>query len=132
MVDEQREPALKLWAIIALAGLAWALIALAFASLAPPAYVPRVFHNYHAEHFGAFYIVALLGAAALPTVRLTKIGLVLAGLAAAFAVFRILELVNKIFYVEDLGCDIAGILAAIVPIYVGRFRQLSLSAQTPR
>ena len=77
------------------------------------------------EHLVAFYVVALLSAAAFPTTRLMRIGLVLALLAAGFALFRILALVNKLFYAEDLGCDIAGVLAAIVPIYVGRFRQLS-------
>jgi hypothetical protein len=125
MTIERSQPVIRLWTLAALAGLAWALIALAFASLAPPAYVPRLFHNYHAEHFGAFYVVALLSAAALPRVRLMRIGVVLAFLAAAFALFRILALVNKVFYAEDLACDIGGVFAAIVPIYVGRFRQLN-------
>jgi ABC-type Na+ efflux pump permease subunit len=125
MIIDRQPPAIKLGTVLALAGLAWALIALAFASLAPPAYVPRLFHNYHVEHMAAFYVVALLSAAALPGVRLTRIALVLVTLAAAFAAFRILALVNKVFYAEDLACDIAGVLAAIVPIYVGRFRQLS-------
>jgi hypothetical protein len=70
-------------------------------------------------------VVALLSAAALPVVRLSRIGLVLAALAGAFAAFRILALVNKVFYAEDLLCDLGGILAALVPIYVGRFRQLN-------
>jgi len=95
---------------------------LAYASLAPQSVVPRVFHNYHAEHLAAFYVVTLLGSAALPSVKLSHIGLVLAAIAAAFALFRILALVNKVFYAEDLACDIAGILAAIAPIYVARFR----------
>ena len=116
---------LRLGTIFALAALAWALIALAFASLAPAAYIPRVFHNYHVEHFAAFYMVALLGAAALPTVSLLRVGLVLSVLAAGFAAFRILELVDKVFYIEDLACDLGGILAALVPMIVGRFRQLS-------
>ncbi|MGH3428216.1 MAG: hypothetical protein ACRDQZ_11740 [Mycobacteriales bacterium] len=111
-----------MWTLAALAGLAWALIALAFASLAPPAYVPRVLQNYHIEHFVAFYVVTVLSAAALPNVGLPRIGLVLAMLAAAFAVFRILALVNKIFYAADFGCDLWGIAAGLAPIYAARFR----------
>lgn len=125
MTIQAQPPVLKLWTLVALAGLAWALIGLAFASLAPPAYVPRIFHNYHIEHFAAFYVVALLTAAALPSAPLMRIAAVLGGLAGAFAVFRILALVNKVFYVEDLACDIGGIMAALVPILVGRFRQLN-------
>jgi hypothetical protein len=127
MTIDREAPVIRLWTLGALAGLAWALIALAYASLAPPTYVPRIFHNYHVEHFAAFYVVALLGAAALPRVKPIRIGLVLAVLATAFGLFRVLALVNKVFYVEDLACDIGGIVAAIVPIYVGRFRQLNNS-----
>ena len=125
MSEQPRPGATRLWTLAAFAGLAWALIGLAYASLAPSADIPQVFHNYHVEHFAAFYVVALLSAAALPTVRLTRIGLVLCCLAGAFAFFRILALVNKVFYVEDLACDFGGILAALVPILVGRLRRMN-------
>jgi hypothetical protein len=124
-VDAPPQPVLKLGTLAALAGLAWALIALAFASLAPSSLVPHIFHNYHAEHLAAFYIVALLGAAALPSVPLMRVGLVLAALATAFAAFRILALVDKVFYLEDFACDIGGVLAALIPMAIGRFRQVS-------
>jgi hypothetical protein len=127
MVIQTRSSGLKLWTLAALAGLAWALIALAYASLAPSSAVPQIFHNYHVEHFAAFYVVALLSAAALPTVNLLRIGVVLSLIAGGFALFRILELVDKVFYVEDLACDLGGILAAFAPIVVGRLRQLSAS-----
>jgi hypothetical protein len=116
---------IKIGTIIAMAGLAWALIVLAYASLAPASAIPQIFHNYHFEHFVAFYVVALLSAAALPTVSLFRIALVLSLLASAFAMFRILELINKVFYAEDLACDIAGVLAAFAPIIVARLRQLT-------
>src|SRR5579864_9283590 len=44
-------PGLRPWTIAVLAALAWALILLAFASLAPSSYVPRIFQNFHVEHF---------------------------------------------------------------------------------
>jgi hypothetical protein len=125
MAVQAPPPGIRLVTLAAMAGLAWALIALAYASLAPPTLVPRLFHNYHAEHLAAFYAVALLSAVALPSVRLMRIGQVLLGLAIAFALFRVLALVNKVFYVEDLACDIAGVLAALVPMAVGRLRQFN-------
>jgi hypothetical protein len=125
MAVQAPPPGVKLVTVAAMGALAWGLIALAFASLAPPAMVPRVFHNYHVEHLIAFYVIALLGAVGLPTVRLIRIGLVLAVIAVGFALFRILALVNKVFYAEDLVCDLAGILAALVPIALGRVRQLT-------
>jgi hypothetical protein len=132
MATNAEPSGIRLWTIFALAGLAWGLIALAYASLAPASYIPRIFHNYHVEHFAAFYVVALLGAAALPSVSLLRVGLILSLLAAAFAAFRILELIDKVFYVEDLACDIGGVLAALVPMIVGRFRQMSSWRATPR
>jgi hypothetical protein len=117
-------PAQRLWTLAALGGLAWALIGLAFASLAPPSYVPRVLQNYHIEHFVAFYVVTVLSAAALPRMGLLRIGLVLALLAAAFALFRMLALVNKAFYAADFACDLWGIAAGLAPIYAARFRSL--------
>jgi hypothetical protein len=123
-MSEQRLPFLnRFWSLAALAGLVWALIGLAYASLAPSADIPRVFQNYHIEHFAAFYVVALLSAMALPHVRMMRIGLVLCCLAAAFALFRVLALINRVFYVEDLACDISGTLAALVPILLGGFRR---------
>jgi len=122
--DEGRRVGLNLGVIAALAALAWCLIGLAYASLAPSQDLPRIFHNYHVEHFGAFYVVTLLTAAALPRAKLVWIASWLALLATLFAGFRVIALVHKLFYAEDLLCDYAGILAALAPVAVGRFRDL--------
>lgn len=122
MTVQERHAGLTLWTIAAFAALAWALIGLAYASFAPAEQVPRIFQNYHVEHFAAFYIVALLASAALPQMRLTHIGLVLALLAALLASFRLIAVVHKPFDVEDLLCDIAGVFGALAPIIVGRLR----------
>jgi hypothetical protein len=123
MGDGPPRASLNVGTIAALSALAWCLIGLGYASLAPSQSIPRIFHNYHIEHFAAFYIVALLSSAALPRTRLTWIALSLAALATVFAGFRLIALVRKLFYAEDLLCDYAGILAALAPIAVGRFRQ---------
>jgi hypothetical protein len=114
----------KLRTLIALMALGWALIALAIVSLAPTARVPQIFHNYHVEHFAAFYLVALLSAAALPTFRLFKLGLILALLATALAALRLFDIVHKVLYIEDLFCDYCGVMAALVPIVVGGVRNV--------
>jgi len=125
MSDQIGRRSVKLWTILALAGLGWALIGLAFASIAPPNMVPRVLNNYHLEHFAAFYIVTLLAAAALPSVPFMRISIILCLLSGVFAAFRLLALVNRSFYVEDLACDLGGILAAAAPIIAGRLRAVA-------
>ena len=125
MSVEERQPGLTVWTIAALAALAWGLIALAFASLAPPSYIPRIFQNYHIEHFAAFYTVTLLGSAALPRTKLLRIGLSLGLLAAVFALIRMTTQVHRLSYAEDLFCDIAGVLTALAPIFVARIRRIS-------
>ncbi len=119
-------------ALVALAALAWAIIALAFASLAPADYVPRVFHNYHIEHFAAFYVVTLLSSAALPRTSLARICTGLGLLAIAFALVRSAIPVHRLSATEDLACDVGGGFAAIVPMLVSRFRALDQARAAPR
>jgi hypothetical protein len=38
------------------------------------------------------------------------------------AVLRLFAVVNKAFYLENLICDYCGVLAALVPIGVGKVR----------
>ena len=119
-VLDPRRLSTKPFGLAALAGLFWAVIAVAAASLAPQAYVPKLFHNYHVEHFAAFYLLGLFTVAALPRAPLIRVGLWLSGLAVLFALLRVFGVINRTFYAEDLVSDLAGILAAIVPVFVGR------------
>jgi hypothetical protein len=109
-------------AMAALAALAWAVIAVTLAALAPPSYVPRIFHSSHVEHLAAFYIVALIGAAAFPRLKLFRLTAVLVVFAALLAAIRAFQPAHQLSSMEDLLCDIAGVWAAIVPILVGRLR----------
>jgi hypothetical protein len=124
MSSQEHVPYTRPLTLVALASLAWAIIAFAVASLAPSDYVPRVFHNYHIEHFAAFYVVAILGAAALPRIPLMRVCAGLGMLAVGFALIRALMPVHRPTVIDDLACDVGGAFAAIAPMYVGRLRAI--------
>jgi hypothetical protein len=111
--------------LAALAALAWAVIAVTLAALAPPAYVPRIFHSSHVEHLAAFYIVTLVGSAAFARLSLFRLAAVLIAFAVLLAVIRAFQPAHQLSSAEDLLCDIAGVWAAIAPILVGRLRDRS-------
>jgi hypothetical protein len=113
----------------ALAGLIWVMLAVTAASIAPSAYVPKLFHNYHIEHFAAFYVLGFFSAAALPRAPLLRVGLSVGALACLFALARVAGLINRTFYAEDLFSDLVGVLAALVPVYLGRIQG---APHTPR
>jgi len=111
------------WMIAALAASAWGLVAVAFASLAPPNVVPHIFYSFHVEHFVAFYLLAAMAAAGLPRQNLTTLSLGLIAFAVVLEVIRMLTPIHRLSSAEDLICDIGGVLAAFMPILIGRFRE---------
>jgi hypothetical protein len=108
--------------LVACAGLAWAVLAVAMAALAPPEYVPRIFQSSHVEHLAAFYVVALVASAALPRLSLLRLAIGIIVFAAILAAIRSFQAAHRLSSEEDLLCDIAGVWAAMAPIVVGRFR----------
>jgi hypothetical protein len=116
-------PATGPWAVLARCGLVLAVAAVAYASLAPGRYVPRLLYSYHLEHFAAFYVVALTGSAALPRARLRWLG------AASVVLALAMELPHLLFggapqavYQNGLA-DVGGAFAALLPMAVDRFRR---------
>jgi hypothetical protein len=114
-----------LWGTVAAAAFGWSVIAVIFAAVGPPTYVPHIFHSPHAEHLVAFYALAILGAAALPRTPILHLVAGLALLAAALAVARLFMPYHRRSTAEDLLADVAGALAAVAPIFIGRFRGLA-------
>jgi len=110
------------WMIAALAASAWGIVAVTFASLAPPSLVPHVFYSYHIEHFAAFYVLAFVAAAGLPRQRLAALCFALIAFAIVLEVIRMLTPAHRLSSAEDLICDVAGVLAAYAPILIGQFR----------
>jgi hypothetical protein len=132
MVRRSRlSPLLWLWTTAALAGLSWGLVAVVFASVAPPQYVPRVFFSYHIEHFAAFYLISILAAAGLPTLRLSQITFAIILMALVLATVRLVIPRHRVADGEDLAADLAGISAAIAPIVVGRLRHIAALRRSP-
>jgi hypothetical protein len=125
-------PLLWLWTTAALAGLAWGLVAVVFASVAPPRFVPRVFYSYHVEHFAAFYLIAILAAAGLPALRLYQLTFALVLMAVILATVRLVIPLHRLADAEDLAADLAGIGAAVAPIVVGRLRHIAALRQKTR
>lgn len=125
MTDSTVRPNTWLWTIAALAGLAWGLIAVIFASVGPSAAVPRVFFSYHIEHFAAFYLLTIFAAAGLPRIPLRQLCLCLGLMAVVLATVRLLIPRHRLSNAEDLAADLAGIAAVAAPILVGRFRQIA-------
>jgi hypothetical protein len=118
-------PLIWLWTTAALGGLAWGLVAVVFASVAPPQFVPRLFFSYHVEHFAAFYLIAILAAAGLPTLRLHQITFALILMALLLATVRLIIPQHRLADAEDLAADLAGIGAAVAPLLVGRLRHVA-------
>ena len=125
MAARRPSPNTWLWRIAAITGLAWAVIAVVVAAIGPSEYVPRVFSSYHVEHFIAFYMIALLAATGLARARLDRIALMLSLLAILLALVRLTLPGHRVSALEDMAADLGGVAAAIVPILVGRFRELA-------
>lgn len=107
-----------------LARLAFGLTALAIvvAVIAPGWLVPKMLRSHYLEHFAAFYVSALAGAAAMPRTQVRRLGtgyllfaLALAGLQLAHGAPFDIALNN---WVADVG----GVTAALAPVVVQRFR----------
>jgi len=122
MSDDRQSQNPTPWMIAALAAGAWGIVAVAFASLAPPGLIPHIFYSYHVEHFVALYGLAFFAAAGLPRQNLTTLSLSLIAFAIVLEVIRMLTPLHRLSAAEDLLCDVAGVLAAYAPILLGRFR----------
>lgn len=127
-----RTPNTWLWTVLAVSAFAWALIALVIAAIAPAGWAPRVFRSYHVEHFAAFYTVTILAAAGLPRIRLLTISLAIVIVAAVLMAVRLTTPTHQSAAVEDFVIDVAGVLAAVAPILVGRFRRISGEDTSPK
>ena len=130
-METKLRPNAWLWTLAALAGLAWGLVAIVFASVGPSQYVPRLFYSYHVEHFVAFYVLTILACSGLPRARLRQVVPPLALMAVVLATVRLLVPRHRMSNAEDLAADLAGIAAAVAPMLVGRFRQIVAERQRP-
>jgi hypothetical protein len=63
-------------------------------------------------------------------VKLNWIATAMSILAALLALVRVFTPEHRSAALEDLAIDICGVLAAILPVVIGRFRELARQAET--
>ena len=116
--------------LLALCSLAWAVVGLALASLTTSPVLHHPFHNVHAEHLGAFYVVALLGVAAFPIFSIRSVLLTVALFAIVLEAARLFIPLHRDQVLEDMFCDLAGVAAVLAPILVERVRRSFQAAKS--
>jgi hypothetical protein len=85
-----------------------------------------------AVHFAAFYILLFLAAAAFPRRSVFLIAALLSGMGAAIEIVQALPIVNRDSDFKDWVADTLGILAALAPQLLGRWRDWQRQTTYPR
>jgi hypothetical protein len=100
-----------------------AALAIVVAVFLPPWMVPQFVRSHYLEHFAAFYVLVLAGMAAVPRARLRNIALI-------FGIFATVLEATHLFagapfwpLVDNWVADLGGMLAAIAPVIVERYRR---------
>ncbi len=90
---------------------------------------PRLLYSYHVAHFAAIYVLTLTTLAAFHRSSFLKMFWLLTGFVTAVAVIRCLahHHVETSFF--DWIADVGGIIAALFPAMVQRFRQAMAAAR---
>lgn len=129
MVDIQEKPTnhypdTGAWAVAARVVVVLTVLLIAYASLAPGRYVPRLLYSHHLQHFAAFYVFALAASAAFPRCPLRRlaIGCILIAMALEGGHVLAGRGLDRIY--ENCIADVGGTLGALVPIAVDRFRRM--------
>jgi len=110
------------WAVCARAAFLGAILVVTLASLVPVYMVPQLLTSRHLEHFAAFYITALVTAAAWPRMTVVRLGSWLGLFAGLLELTRMAPSQHRIWGVLDWEADFGGILAALTPIVIAHFR----------
>jgi hypothetical protein len=91
-------------------------------AFAPGGKVPHLFPWDKAEHFAAFYVLAVLAAAAAPRVSLWRLGLLLSMLGGAIELVQAIPMLGRDCDVFDWAADTAAVLCAYVPAMLPLWR----------
>jgi len=98
-------------------------VAVFLAAVIPPSdHPPDLFGWDKANHFFAFYVLAVIGAAAFPRSSLVVLGLGLAGFGAAIEVIQAIPLLQRDCDIVDWLTDSAAVLAALGPLAIFHWR----------
>jgi hypothetical protein len=92
---------------------------------------PDLFGWDKANHFAAFYALSVVGAGAFPRYRLWALGAWLSGFGAAIELVQALPFVDRDSDVMDWLADSCGVLAALAPVLLARWRNPKPSRTPP-
>ncbi len=104
------------------AGFWAALVFTLFSAFAPASHVESLLPWDKAQHFLAFYVLSVLGAAAFPKRSLIVIGSVLSGLGALIELVQATPLVARDGDFFDWVADTVAIAAALGPVVLMHWR----------
>lgn len=75
------------------------------------------------EHVAYGYLLTLLTIVTLPRVSPWLIGGAFLAVGAGFEILQAMKLVSGTFQLKDFGSNLGGVLAALAPLALGRFRR---------
>ena len=101
-----------------------ALLAVFIAGVIPEEdHPPDLFGWDKANHFAAFYVLAVIGAAAFPRLSLWVLGAWLSAFGAGIELVQAIPMVHRDADVMDWLTDTVAILAALGPVALARWRR---------
>lgn len=110
-------------AILARAAFLGALAAIAGAVLLPPDMVPQFVRSTNLAHFAAFYVAGLLALAASPRTAISIVASRVAIFAVLLETGRLWAGVRVETVIDHGVADLGGLVAAIAPLAVARWRR---------
>lgn len=111
-------------AVLARLGFGLTLLAIFLASIAPGWLTPKLLHSHYLEHFAAFYVAACAGLAAMPRTPIRRIATGYLVFALILAVTQYARGMPSEVAIRNWVADAGGVLAALSPVVVERFRRL--------
>lgn len=98
-------------------------LAIAIAVYLPPWMVPDFVRSTNLQHFAAFYVLTLAALAAMPRRRMRGVVLAVALFATALETTHLFGGASLQPLVRNWVADLGGVLAAMSPVVVERFRR---------
>lgn len=111
------------WAILARAGFLGALVAIVIAVFLPRQMIPQFVRSHYLQHFAAFYVASLLGLAASPRLRVSRVALRIVVFATVLEGLHLLSGARFRPLVDNWVADMGGLTTAVAPLAVARFRR---------
>lgn len=110
-------------AILARLAYIWAALAIVLAVLLPPERVPNFVYSHNLQHFAAFYVLMLCGAAALPKLPLSYLTSIHVVFATVLEAMHLIAGAPERAVFDAWAADLGGVFAALAPMIADRFRR---------